>query len=200
MKETDIVLRTLVDAALSGRRSWKNVADLAWEAHVGDKIAYKTLGRATSIGAIAKHPVGGFSVTDPERILAILSARRTLSGTAHQLRRSAITAAGAAGLRDRGPAAVHHLGGPNRIADHAPAIVYVPEDTVLDGLPEGDDALIMVADSRALQSWTGGYTSKAQTYADLFAQPGWQASEFRRALWRDWFAIDDWTRAEMTIA
>lgn len=202
MKETDIVLRTLVDAALSGRRSWKNVADLAWEAHVGDKIAYKTLGRATSIGAIAKHPGGGFSVTDPERILAILSARRTLS----PVRRTSFDAAQSllqelqayaiGGTR----AAVHHLGGPNRIADHAPAIVYVPEDTVLDGLPEGDDALIMVADSRALQSWTGGYTSKAQTYADLFAQPGWQASEFRRALWRDWFAIDDWTRAEMTIA
>lgn len=52
------------------------------------------------------------------------------------------------------------------------------------------------ADARDLRAWADGYTSKAQTYADLFTQPGWQASEFRRALWRAWFAVDDWARAE----
>jgi hypothetical protein len=46
---------------------------------------------------------------------------------------------------------------------------------------------------RALRSWPAGFTSKAQTYADLFAQPGRQSSEFRGALWRDWFAFDDWS-------
>ena len=36
----------------------------------------------------------------------------------------------------------------------------------------------------------------AQTYADLFAQPGWQASEFRRALWRKHFDVDDWSQRD----
>lgn len=198
MKDTDVVLSTLVDFALAGRRSWNSVVDLAWAAGVGEKLAYKALGRPAAIGAITRHPGGGFSVTDPERLMAILSSRRTLA----LARRTTLVAAES--LLSTSPeyaiggtrAAVHHLGGPNTIADHAPAILYVPEGVALDELPAGESALVMTADTRALQSWTDGYTSKAQTYADLFAQPGWQASEFRRALWRQWFAVDDWARAE----
>lgn len=200
MQKTDVVLRTLVDAALVERRTWDRVADLAWEAGVGDKIAYKALGRPASIGAITRHPGGGFSVTDPERLLAILSSRRTLTAARHT------TLDAAQSLLPTMPeyaiggtrAAAHHLGGPNTIADHAPAILYVPEDSDLGALPAGDGALVMTADARALRSWADGYTSKAQTYADLFAQPGWQASEFRRELWREWFAVDDWARSEVT--
>ena len=51
-------------------------------------------------------------------------------------------------------------------------------------------------DAAAERSWTTGYTSLAQTYADLFAQPGWQASEFRRALWRKHFDVDDWSQRD----
>lgn len=72
----------------------------------------------------------------------------------------------------------------------------MPEGTDLEGLPGGDGALVLAADARSLRSWAEGYTSRAQTYADLFAQPGWQASEFRRALWREWFAVDDWAHAD----
>ncbi|HTO00069.1 MAG TPA: hypothetical protein VL068_05280, partial [Microthrixaceae bacterium] len=201
MQKTDVVLRTLVDAALTERRSWDRVADLAWEAGVGDKLAFKALGRPASIGAIVRHPGGGFSVTDPERLLAVLSARRTLTAACHttfdaaQSLLSVVAEYAIGGTR----AAAYHLGGPNAIADHAPAIVYVSEGTDLGGLPPGDGALVMTADARELRSWADGYTSKAQTYADLFAQPGWQASEFRRALWREWFTVDDWSRSEMLL-
>lgn len=78
-------------------------------------------------------------------------------------------------------------------------MVYVPFDTDLNGLPPGDDARVITVDQRTLARWGDGFTSAAQTYADLFAQPGWQASEFRRALWREWFAIDDWARAEERV-
>lgn len=198
MKETDVLLRTAVDVAMAGRRSWSSVGDLAHEAGVGEKLAYKVTARVTEIGAITRHRGGGFSITDPERLLMLLSSRRTLSAA----RRTELQAAQAllseldvyalGGTR----AAVHHLGGTNTIATHAPAILYVPEGTNLEGLPEGDGALVLVADTRSLRSWAEGYTSRAQTYADLFAQPGWQASEFRRALWREWFAVDDWAHAD----
>ncbi len=165
---------------------------------MGEKLAYKALGKPASIGAVTKHPGGGFSTTDPERVLMLLSARRSLSAA----RRTTFDAAQTLLAETREyaiggtRAAVQHLGGRNTVADHAPAIVYVSEHTDLDDLPMGDSALVLTADDRSLLGWTEGFTSKAQTYADLFAQPGWQASEFRRALWREWFTVDDWTRAE----
>lgn len=198
MLETDVVLRALADAALDGRRSWATVGDFAWEASVGEKLAYKALGRPVSIGAVTKHPGGGLSVTDPERVLALLSARRSLSTA----RRTTFAAAQALTTDARAyaiggtRAAAHYLGGVNTVADHAPAVLYVPEGSTLHDLPAGESALVLVADDRALRSWINGFTSKAQTYADLFAQPGWQASEFRRALWKRWFSVDDWARAE----
>lgn len=198
MQATDKVLRTLADSALEGRRAWRSVADLAWEAGVGDKLAYKALLRPVSIGAVTKHAGGGFSITDPERVLALFSARRTLAGgraTTLEAARDLLVRADEYALGGT-RAAVHHLGGANTIADHAPAIVYVPEHADQAGLPPGDSALVLAADERSLRSWHDGYTSKAHTFADLFAQPGWQASEFRRALWREWFSVDDWAVAE----
>lgn len=198
VKETDVLLRTVVDLALTGRRSWSSVGDLAHEAGVGEKLAYKVTARVAEIGAITRHCGSGFSITDPERLLMLLSSRRTLSAARRTDLQSAqawlseLDVYAVGGTR----AAVHHLGGTNTIAAHAPAILYVPEGTELEGLPEGDGALVLAADARSLQSWAEGYTSRAQTYADLFAQPGWQASEFRRALWRAWFAVDDWAHAD----
>ena len=201
MRETDAVWRTMVDAALAGRRQWKNAGDLAWEAGVGEKITYKALSRPTAIGAVTKHLGGGFSVSDPERVLMLLAAARTLAGA------RGTEFAAAQDLVARTPeyaiggtrAAAHHLGGRNLIADHGIALVYVPFDTDLNGLPPGDDARVITVDQHTLARWGDGFTSAAQTYADLFAQPGWQASEFRRALWREWFAIDDWARAEERV-
>lgn len=198
MQATDLVYRTLVDAALDKQRSWKNVGDLAWAAGVGEKLAYKALGRPTSIGAVTRHSGSGFSVTDPERVLMLLATRRSLKAAkattfyAAQSILADVSAYAIGGTR----AAARHLGGTNTVADHAPALLYVQDDTELERLPAGGGALVLTIDARSLQAWTDGYSSRAQTYADLFAQPGWQASEFRRALWREWFAVDDWARAE----
>jgi hypothetical protein len=198
MRATDAILRTLVDRALLGERAWKNVSDLAWAAHVGQKLAYKALARPTEIGAITRLPGGGFSVTDPERVLALFSARRSLASarrTTLEAAQSLVTSADAYAIGGT-RAAAHHLGGSNTIADHAPAIVYLPSHVAFDGLPRGDGAMVFEVDDRQLQDWPDGYTSPAHTYADLFAQPGWQASAFRRELWRLWFAVDDWARRE----
>lgn len=204
MRDTDAVWRTLADAALQGRREWKNTGDLAWEANVGEKIAYKALTRPVEIGAVTRHraPAGGFSVTDPERVLTLLAAARSLRDArrtqfeAAQVLASSTEMYAIGGTR----AAAHHLGGRNTIAGHAAAILYVPPNAQVSGLPPGDDALVMTVEPRILVSWQDGFTSRAQTYADLFAQPGWQASEFRRALWRAWFTVDDWSLAEASNA
>jgi len=201
MRETDAVWRTLADAALAGRREWRNTGDLAWGAGVGEKLAYKALARPVAIGAVTRHPGGGFSTTDPERITMLLAAARSLR-EAHRTRLEA-----AQDLVAQAPeyalggtrAAAHHLGGRNATADHAPAIVYVPSGIDINALPRGEDALVFTASSHTLSTWSDGFTSPAQTYADLFAQPGWQASEFRRALWRKWFTVDDWSRAEQRV-
>ncbi|MGB3414283.1 MAG: hypothetical protein WBA28_06160 [Microbacteriaceae bacterium] len=201
MRETDAIWRTLADAALIGRREWKNTGDLAWEARVGEKIAYKALKRPIEIGAVTRHPApaGGFSVTDPERILTLFAASRSLRDgkrTQFEAAQNLISSTETYAIGGTRSAA-HYLGGRNTIADHAPAIIYVPLGTQLTGLPLGDDAIVMTADQKTLDSWADGFTSPAQSYADLFAQPGWQASEFRRALWRNWFTVDDWSRAEV---
>jgi hypothetical protein len=200
MKHTNAVWRTLVDHALAGRREWSSAAELAWEAGVGQHLTYKALSKPSEIGAVTRHrpPIGGFSVTDPERVLMLFAASRTL----REARMTTLEAAqqltenlaeyGIGGTR----AAVHHLGGRNTIADHAPAIVYAPVGTDVALLPEGQGALVVSIDATTLRGWSDGYTSPAQTYADLFAQAGWQASEFRRALWRKWFDTDDWSQAE----
>jgi len=202
MRATDAVWRTLADAALRGHRQWKNTGDLAWKAGVGDKLAYKALQRLTSIGAVTRHPGGGFSVTDPERVITQLAAARTLDDARHTTMEAVqALVAGAPEYAIGGTrAAAHHLGGRNVIADHGLAIIYVPSSVDLASLPPGDTALVFTTDAHTLATWADGFTSAAQTYADLFAQPGWQASEFRRALWRTWFTVDDWAQAEAAHA
>lgn len=200
MKQTDAVWRTLVDNALADRREWTSAAELAWRAGVGEKLTYKALVKPIEIGAVIRHrpPAGGFSVTDPERVLALFAASRTLRDArrttleAAQRLTDSIAEYAISGTR----AAVHHLGGRNTIADHAPAIIYTPLETELSELPDGSGALVFTIEAATLREWEAGYASPAQTYADLFAQAGWQASEFRRALWRRWFSTDDWSRAE----
>jgi len=202
MRDTDAVWRTLADAALRGRREWKNTGDLAWEAAVGEKIAYKALSRPVEIGAVTRYPApaGGFSVTDPERVLTLFAAARSLRDARRTRFEDAQRLASAAPMYAIGGtrAAAHHLGGRNAIADHAAAILYVPSSIAVADLPPGDEALVFTTDPKTLDAWRDGFTSPAQTYADLFAQPGWQASEFRRALWRTWFTVDDWAKADVT--
>ena len=57
--------------------------------------------------------------------------------------------------------------------------------------PEGDEVIILAEDPLAALTWTFGYASLAQTHADLWTSPGWQAAEFTRALKVKLFANAD---------
>lgn len=157
---------------------------------------HKATRHLSEIGALRKYGAGGLSVIDPERVLLVFAVGRDLVSETI----ATTTPAGAdklLGGLDRyaiggTDAAIYHLGGINNIADLGQRIVYIPQFAELPELPDGDSVRVLRMDSAAEHSWTTGYCSVAQTYADLFAQPGWQASEFRRELWRKLFSIDDW--------
>jgi hypothetical protein len=196
----EIVRRTLADSALRGERRWANLADIAFAAQCSVPAVYKSTRHLVDIGAIQKHGRGGLSILDPERVTNVLAAERdlradTLTTTTREAAQELV-----AGLEiyavGGSSAAVHHLGGRNNVADLGKRIVYVPATTSISKLPSGDEIALVIMDEVAQHTWRDGYSSLAQTYADLFAQPGWQASEFRRALWRHLFEIDDWSRAE----
>lgn len=200
MKVNEIVRRTLADAALRGNRRWDNLADIAFASKCSVSSVHMATRHLLHIGAIRKYGRGGLSVLDPERVTTTLAVER-------DLRRDtlATTTRDAAENMIAGPqvyalggtiAAIHHLGGKNTIADKGQRLIYVPASAEIADLPSGDDVLVVRMDAVAQAAWRDGYSSLAQTYADLFAQPGWQASEFRRALWRRLFEIDDWSKAE----
>lgn len=201
MKVVEIVRRTLADAALLGERRWASLGDIAFAARCSTAAVYQATRHLTEIGAIKKYGRGGLSVTDPERLVMTLAAGRTLqrdllASTTLDGAQNLISACDRYALGGA-DAAVHHLGGPNTVADKGRRLIYVPSGTSIGGLPQGPDVLILPLDAPAERDWTAGYSSAAQTYADLFAQPGWQATEFRRALWRKLFAMDDWSAAEV---
>jgi hypothetical protein len=89
-------------------------------------------------------------------------------------------------------AAVHYLGGRNRVADLGRRIVYTTRALAQDLFPAGDEVIILGQDLVAARNWRSGYASLAQTYADLWASPGWQAAEFIRALKAKLFTDSDW--------
>jgi hypothetical protein len=212
MKSTEVVHRTLADASLQGTRRWASLADVAHASKCSVGNAFKATRHLIEIGAVSTLSRGGLSVLDPERVVAVLAAERRLANdTVATLSRSTVP-----DLLTRLPlyalggadAAIHHLGGRNTVADRGQRIVYIPEAHVaevqeLAADPElGDEETvrIVVMDEVAQRSWSNGYSSFAQTYADLFAQPGWQAAEFRRALWRSAFDVDDWSQSEAARA
>ncbi|MGA1829287.1 hypothetical protein [Microbacterium sp.] len=73
-------------------------------------------------------------------------------------------------------------------------LVYLPPTVDLNGLPQSDEVRVLAMDKRAMKTWDG-YSSVAQTYADLFATPGWQASEFRTALRERFVPAREWNQA-----
>ena len=52
--------------------------------------------------------------------------------------------------------------------------------------------IILAEDPPVARTWTSGYASLAQTYANLWASPGWQAAEFTRALKTKLLSAADW--------
>lgn len=203
MKGNELVWRAVCDAALEGRRRWASTADLAFEAGVPRATAAFALQRLTEVGAIESRSSGGFSTVNPEKALTLLAAWRNLdrdtitmaslgavSSFIEQLEPGQEYALGGA------DAAVHYLGGRNTVADIGTRLVYLRRTPEVDGLPAGGEVRVMELDERAARGWINGYSSLAQTYADLFATPGWQAEEFRRALWTKFFAEPDWEQGK----
>jgi hypothetical protein len=89
-------------------------------------------------------------------------------------------------------AAVHYLGGRNTISGLGRRIVYTTRALSQADFPAADEVIILTEDPLAARTWTSGYASLAQTYADLWASPGWQAAEFTRALKAKLFSDADW--------
>lgn len=195
--ELEVVWRTLADEALDGRRSWPTTRALAVHAQVGEPAAVHALRRLVAVGVVQRHAPSGFAVVDPERLLVSLAVRHHLSPrrvVSRDAARELVESDGRCVLGGSW-AAVHHLGGVNTVASHADWVVYVPDGVGVDVPDGGVGAGLFTADPRWLAGSSDGFVSRAVAFTDLFNIPGWQASEFRRALWRVWFEDLYWDAA-----
>lgn len=197
MKGNELVWRTLADAALDGRRRWKSVGEIADAAGVPSRTGYLALEKLTEIGAVEQRSPSGIAVTNPEKLLTLLAAwrnlgRDTLAVTTLDAVQPLMDASKHPYAIGGPDAAISYLDDWNNVADIGMRLVYLPPDLTPDDLPSGDEVTVLRMDKRAQRDWHRGYSSLAQTYADLFALPGWQAEEFRRALWARHFSVPDW--------
>jgi len=188
MKQNELVWRTLVDRSINGQRQWESIADLAYASGVPWATARFACQKLLDIGALTSYRGGGLSTVSPEKVLTVACAARNLP--ADTVAWTTMDALDSRSVVWGGPdAAIHHLGGMNTIAHIDARIAYV--STPLAGLPNGDEVRLLHMDDRAVREWDG-FSSLAQTFVDLFATPGWQASEFRHALRDKFFAGRDW--------
>lgn len=224
MKKNELVWRELVDAAvMQGRRLWGNIDDLAFRAGVPAATAWYALRRPVEIGAVQQHHAG-FTVVNPEKVLTLLCAARSITADAHavisgrteELQRFTFSSDGTTLVVGGSAAAVALLGGVNTVSDYSVHLYYLRDasavtafDAALQQLDISHQAepgggqdrkrhrndlermVFLRADPRAARTWQL-HTSFAQTYADLFATPGWQASEFRLALQEKFISKRDW--------
>lgn len=197
MKNVEIVWRTLADAALEGRRDWSSLGAIADAASVAPSTTHQALGRLLDIGAVRANSRRGYTVVSPQKLLEAFAAHRNLRADTMV----STTLSAARGFLDDdevdyalggSTAAVHHLDGRNTVADLGRRIVYTTQPVSQTDFPDGDEVIILNEDPLAARTWRSGYASLAQTYADLWASPGWQAAEFIRALKAKLFAEADW--------
>ena len=197
MKNVEIVWRTLADAALEGQRNWNSIGDIADAASVAPSTTHQALGRLVDIGAVRPNSRRGYTVVSPEKLLDAVAAHRNLRADTMV----STTLPAAQELLDDvevdyalsgSSAAVHYLGGRNTVSDLGRRIVYTTRPLSQPDFPKGDEVIILSEDPLAARTWTSGYASLAQTYADLWASPGWQAAEFTRALKVKLFSEADW--------
>ena len=197
VKNVEIVWRTLADAALNGQREWNSIGDIAGTAWVAPSTTHQALGRLVDIGALRPNSRRGYTVVSPEKLLEALAAHRNLRADTMV----STTVPAAQKLLDDdevdyalggSSAAVHYLGGRNTISDLGRRIVYTTRPLSQADFPAGDEVIILTEDPLAASTWKSGYASLAQTYADLWASPGWQAAEFVRALKAKLFGDADW--------
>lgn len=201
MKGNELVWRSLADHALNGERTWSNVGDLAYDAGVPATTAYLALERLQVNGTVERYRPGGFSVVSIEKLLTMLCAWRNLDrDTIIRTTRTTIepflnSARGPYALG--GPDAANNLLGGHAVSGFHEHIVYLPgtgevRAELVQLTPELEgDVRVLAMDKRAMRMWNG-YSSLAQTYADLFATPGWQASEFRNALRERFVRAREW--------
>jgi hypothetical protein len=197
MKNVEIVWRTLADAALDGQRDWRSIGDIADAASVAPSTTHQALGRLVDIGAVRANPRRGYTVVSPEKLLDAFAAHRnlradTMVSTTLPAAQKFLDDAEVDYALSGSTAAAHYLGGRNTVADLGRRIVYTNRPLSQGDFPVGDEVIILAQDPVAARAWRSGYASLAQTYADLWASPGWQAAEFTRALKAKLFADADW--------
>ena len=196
MKGNELVWRALSDAALSGRRTWANIGDIAFAAGVPPTTAHYAIQRLADIGAVTQHPRGGLSTVNPEKVLTLLVAWRNVAAdtvaltTVDAIRPDLASTDGPYALGGA-DAAIVYLDGWNNIADRGQRLIYVSGTGWAEHLEPGEEVRLVKMDERAQREWTSGFASLAQTCADLFATPGWQSEEFRKALWRRYLRDTD---------
>ena len=197
MKNVEIVWRTLADAALEGQRDWNSIGGIADAASVAPSTTHQALGRLVDIGAVRPNSRRGYTVVSPEKLLEAFAAHRhlradTMVSTTLSAAQELLDDAEVSYALSGSSAAVHYLGGRNTVADLGRRIVYTTRPLSQADFPEGDEVIILTEDPLAARTWKSGYASLAQTYADLWASPGWQAAEFTRALKAKLFVDADW--------
>lgn len=184
MKNLEIVWRTLADAAVTDdKRRWSGIRELAEASGVPLSTTHQSLRRLYTIGALRPNYGQGFSVINPEKILILLAAARDLGDdqTASTTRAGAEEMAATVHVVAGGTDAAVAILGRNTVAGLGQRIVYVADPFDVRMLPAGDEVLVLRQDATAAATGSR-HTSIAQTYADLFAQPGWPAAEFLEAL------------------
>lgn len=195
-KNGEIVWRTLADAALEGQRDWNSIGDIADASSVPPSTTHQALGRLVDIGAVHPNSRRGYTVVSSEKLLEAFAAHRnlradTMVSTSLPAAQSFLDDVEVAYALSGSSAAVHYLGSRNTVADLGRRIVYTTRALSQGDFPEGDEAIILAEDPLAARTWKSGYASLAQTYADLWASPGWQAAELTRALKAKLFADAD---------
>lgn len=215
MKKNELVWRELVDAAvMREQRRWDNVDDLAFRAGVASTTASYALRRLIEIGAVQQHHAG-FSVVNPEKVLTLFCAARSIMTDTHaaltldseDLRHLLDSLPSHGVILGGAAASVRLLGGANTVSDYSEHVLYLRDSQATSAIDDmlshmevtrhtgyGRDrgnVTLLRADPRAARTWPD-HTPFAQTYADLFATPGWQASEFRLALNEKILGKRDW--------
>ena len=197
MKNLEIVWRTLADAALDHQREWNSIGDISDAASVAPSTTYQALGRLVDIGAVRANSRRGYTVVSPEKLLEAFAAHRnlradTMVSTTLPAAQELLDVVEVDYALSGSSAAVHYLGGRNTVADLGRRIVYTTRALSQGEFPQGDEVIILTEDALAARTWKSGFASLAQTYADLWASPGWQAAEFTRALKAKLFSEADW--------
>lgn len=196
MKGNELVWRTLLDDAVVGKRRWQSLADLAFASGVPLTTTHLATRKLVEVGSL--RPIGGsgLAVINVFKLATIFMANRSIGrDVLGKTSRNSLAEFEQNGHRVvlGGPdAAVHHLGGENLVAGFSESIAYIEPASLekLELKPDGEISVLPL-DKRAALEWDK-FASVAQTLADLFASPGWQAAEFFDVMFGKFVPERDW--------